>query len=252
MFDLRGEVAVVTGANAGIGLGMADGLARAGADVCVWGRRADRNDEAVATLRAHGTHVEAVTCDVADEVQVVAAFAETLERMGKVDACFANAGAAFGMTPFVDVDLDLWRRTMAVNVEGAVTTLREAARHLVERGEGGSLVAVSSTSAIHGAPGNHAYAASKTALLALMRSLAVELARHRIRCNSILPGWTESEALDPAVVPQRFQEITISRTPMRRWGTPADLAPVAVFLASREAGFHTGDQLVVDGGYTRF
>jgi NAD(P)-dependent dehydrogenase (short-subunit alcohol dehydrogenase family) len=252
MFDLTGEVALVTGGNSGIGLGMADGLARAGADVCIWGRRQERNAEAAEALRAHGTRVEAITCDVSDEEQVIAAFAATLERLGKVDACFANAGVGLGLRPFVEQDLDLWRRTMAVNVEGAVATLREAARHMVERGDGGSLVAVSSTSAIHGAPMNQAYAASKTALLALMRGLAVELARHRIRANSIVPGWTETEMLEPAKANQRFVDATVGRTPMRRWGEPADFGPVAVFLAAREAGFHTGDEIVLDGGYTRF
>ena len=252
VFDLQGEVALVTGGNRGIGLGMAHGLAAAGADVCIWGRDAARNAEAADELRSHGTRIEAVECDVADAAAVASAFEATVERLGKVDSCFANAGVQAGIGPFIDQDVDLWRRTMAVNLEGAVLTFQAAARHMIERREGGSLVAVSSVSAIHGAPFNQPYAASKTALLAVVRGLAVELARHHIRCNSILPGWTDTEMLSGGKANERFVQATTQRTPLRRWATPSDLGPVAVFLASREAGFHTGDELVVDGGYTRF
>ena len=123
--------------------------------------------------------------------------AATLADHGKVDSLFANAGVG-GVVPFVDMTLDEWRRVMAVNLDGAFLTLRAAARHLVERGEGGSLVGVSSVSAIHGAPRMEHYAASKTALLALVRGLAVELARHRVRCNALLPGWTDTDMIEAA------------------------------------------------------
>ena len=251
-FDLRGEVGLITGGNRGIGLGMAHGLAAAGADVCIWGRDGERNSVAAEELRAHGTRVEAIECDVADADAVASAFDATVARLGKVDSCFANAGVQAGIGPFVGQDIDLWRRTIAVNLEGAVLTFQAAARHMIERGEGGSLVAVSSVSAIHGAPFNQPYAASKTALLAVIRGLAVELARYRIRCNSILPGWTDTEMLEGGKANEKFVQATTQRTPVRRWATPSDLGPVAVFLASREVGFHTGDELVVDGGYTRF
>jgi NAD(P)-dependent dehydrogenase (short-subunit alcohol dehydrogenase family) len=141
---------------------------------------------------------------------------------------------------------------MRINLDGAFLTLREAAKHMVERGEGGSLVAVSSTSAIHGAPGMEHYAGSKAALVAIMRGLAVELARHRIRCNTVLPGWTETDMLSPMTASEKFVKNTVSRTPVRRWGTPDDLGPAAVFLADPSNTFHTGDMLVVDGGYTVF
>jgi NAD(P)-dependent dehydrogenase (short-subunit alcohol dehydrogenase family) len=145
-----------------------------------------------------------------------------------------------------------WRRVTSVNLDGAFLTLREAARHMVERGEGGALVGVSSTSAIHGAPGMEHYAGSKAGLIAVMRGLAVELARFGIRCNSILPGWTETDMLRPMSVSEKFVQNTVGRTPVRRWGTPDDLGPAAVFLADPTATFHTGDTLVVDGGYTIF
>jgi NAD(P)-dependent dehydrogenase (short-subunit alcohol dehydrogenase family) len=251
MTDLTGRVVVVTGGNGGIGLGMARAVARAGADVVIWGRDDGRNQAARDELAAIGPRIEAIGCDVADEQQVVDAFARSVETMGKVDSLIANAGVG-GYAPFVDMSLAEWRRVQSIDLDGVFLSLREAARHLVDRGEGGSLVAVSSTSAIHGAPGMEHYASAKAGVLALMRSLAVELARHRIRCNSIVPGWTETGMLSAATSSARFVEATTRRTPVRRWGGPEDLGPAAVFLADPTQLFHTGDMLVVDGGYTVF
>lgn len=251
MAQLEGHVAVVTGGNGGIGLGMARALAAAGADVAIWGRNTDKNDAARVELEASGRRVVALACDVADEAQVIDATARTVEQLGKIDSLFANAGVG-GYAPFVQMGLDEWHRVMRINLDGAFLTLREAAKHMVERGQGGSLVAVSSTSAIHGAPGMEHYAGSKAALVAIMRGLAVELARHGIRCNTILPGWTETDMLSPMAASEKFVKNTVSRTPVRRWGTPDDLGPAAVFLADPANTFHTGDMLVVDGGYTVF
>ncbi len=251
MADLTGLVVVVTGGNSGIGLGMATAMAEAGADIAIWGRNGDKNRAAEAQLTATGRRVLALECDVSDEQQVVDAFAASVEHLGKVDSLFANAGIG-GWAPFVDMSLAEWRRVQAVNLDGVFLSLREAARHLVARGAGGSLVAVSSTSAIHGAPGMEHYASAKAGVTALVRSLAVELARHRIRCNTIIPGWTETGMLATETSSARFIENTTKRTPVRRWGVPADLGPAAVFLADPSNLFHTGDQLVIDGGYTIF
>ena len=251
MADLTGLVVVVTGGNGGIGLGMAKAVAEAGADVVIWGRNGDKNREAEAELVATGRRVLALECDVSDEQQVIDAFAASVEHMGKVDSLFANAGIS-GWAPFVDMSLAEWRRVQSINLDGAFLSLREAARHLVARGEGGSLVGVSSTSTLHGAPAQEHYASSKAAVGALMRSIAVELARHRIRANTLLPGWTESGLLVKDRAPEKFVDNTIKRTPVRRWGVPADLGPAAVFLADPANLFHTGDSLVVDGGYTIF
>jgi len=251
MGTLDGRVVCVTGGNGGIGLGMAEACAAAGADVAIWGTNPDKNAAAEARLKESGRQVLALQCDVGDEAQVLEAFAATVERLGKVDAFFANAGID-KMSPFVDMSLELWRDVTRVNLDGAFLSLREAARHMVARGEGGSLVAVSSVSAIHGAAMNQAYAASKAALNAVIRGLAVELARHRIRCNSILPGWIETDLTAPGRQYQKFVENTTYRTPLRRWGQPADLGPTAVYLADPDNLFHTGDCLVVDGGYSIF
>ncbi len=248
---LTGRVVLVTGGNGGIGLGLAHGCAQAGADVVIWGTNQSKLDRAAADLSGHGGRVTAQRVDVADESQVIDAFARAVAAHGKVDSVFANAGVAGG-APFVDQTLDLWRRILGVNLEGAFLTLREGARHMVDRGQGGSLVAVSSVSAIHGAPQAQPYAAGKAAVLAVMRGLAVELARHNIRCNSIVPGWTETEMTEPGRQDERFLANTTQRTPIRRWGVPDDFRAVGAFLADPTNMFHTGDEIVLDGGYTRF
>jgi NAD(P)-dependent dehydrogenase (short-subunit alcohol dehydrogenase family) len=251
-FDLRDHVSVITGGNGGIGLGMAKGLVSCGASVVVWGTNETKNAAAVAELEAMGGRALAIRCNVGDEASVVEAFEASVNAFGKVDSCFANAGVSGNGAGFTDVDMTEWRRVMSVNLDGVFLTLREAARHLIGRGAPGALVAVSSTSAIHGAARNIAYGTAKTALLGMVRGLAVELARHRIRVNALLPGWTETELTERGRQNQKFVENTTYRTPLRRWGQPDEFAPVGAFLADPSLSFHTGDSMVVDGGYTIF
>jgi NAD(P)-dependent dehydrogenase (short-subunit alcohol dehydrogenase family) len=253
LFDLTGHVALVTGGNSGIGLGMAHGLAQAGADVCVWGTNPERNASAAAELEKHGRKVAAVRCDVGDEDAVAAAFAETLERFGRVDSCFVNAGvAADYRNPFIEMSLEEFRRVTRVNLDGAFLTLRAAAAHMVERGGGGVLVGTSSVSAIHGAPRGQAYAASKAGLSAMIRACAVELARHGINAHSILAGWTDTPLASGMLHNETFERNVMKRMPHRRWGDPGDFARIAVYLACGVGGFHTGDEIVIDGAYSIF
>lgn len=252
LFDLSGHVALVTGGNSGIGLGMAHGLARCGADVCVWGTNPERNEAAAGELARHGTRVRAIRCDVADEQAVTASFAETLERFGRVDSCFANAGVGGSGTRFVETSLADFRAVTRVNLDGAFLTLRTAAAHMVERGGGGVLVGTSSVSAIHGAPRGQAYAASKAGLTAMIRACAVELARYGVNAHSIVAGWTETPLASPRLHDDTFERTVMKRMPHRRWGRPDDFARLAVYLAAGIGGFHTGDEIVVDGGYSIF
>jgi len=251
-FDLSGKVALVTGGNSGIGLGMADAMARAGADVCIWGTNPEKNAAAEKQLKAHGGRVLALLCNVADEQAVNDSFGRTVAELGKVDGCFANAGIGRGGIPFWDQPTDLWREVWSVNLDGAFYTLRAAAKHMVERGGGGRLAATSSVSAIHGAPRNQAYAASKGALVALMRGLSVELARYGITSNTITPGWIETPMTQRNVGNEKFEERVIKRVPLRRWGTGDDFGGLAVYLMSEASSYHTGENFVIDGGYTRF
>lgn len=250
--DLTGKVFVVTGGNSGIGLGMAEGIAAVGGSIAIWGRRADRNSEAQEIVSAYGMPVRSYVCDVGEEDQIVDTMRRTVSDFGRLDGCFANAGRPGHGVPFLDLTLDQWREVMKVNLDGVFVTLREAARHIVEQGHEGSLVAVSSTSAIHGAAGNEAYGTSKTALNGLVRALAVALARHKIRVNSLVPGWTITEMAGPAFANDVFREVTTKRTPARRWADPAEFRSIGAFLADPNLSFHTGQEVVVDGGYTVF
>lgn len=251
-FDLTGHCALVTGGNSGIGLGMAEALARAGADVAIWGTNADKNAAAHEQLSAHGTKTVAVRCDVGDEDQVADAFAETLDALGKVDSCFANAGIGGGAPSFEEFTLESWRRVTRVNLDGVFLTFRAAVKHMKERGDGGSLVVTSSLSAISGAAKNQAYASTKGGVISMMKGLAVELARYGIRANTILPGWIETAMTEGAFGWEKFANNVMPRIPQRRWGEPEDFGGIAVYLASDASRYHTGDQFLIDGGYHSF
>lgn len=251
--SLADRTVLVTGGNGGIGLGMAEACGRAGAQIVIWGRDEAKNNKALEQLQGNGVTAHAFFCDVGRPESIASTFEASVKAAGgRIDSVFANAGTSGSGSSFLDLTLEDWHRVLAINLDGVFLTLQAAARHMAGRGGGGALVAVSSTSAIHGAAGNEAYGASKTALLGLVRALAVGLARHQIRVNALLPGWTKTDMAAPAYAWDRFREVTISRTPVRRWAEPAEMGPPAVFLADPTITFHTGDAVVVDGGYTVF
>ena len=256
-FDLSGRVAVVTGGNGGIGLGMADALARAGCAVSIWGRNPQKNERACAQLRAHGGAVEARICDVSDRKAVETAFAATLAEFGRVDACFANAGiGGGGRRAFVERSEEEWRRMFAANLDSVFHVFQVAARHMLERAERGDafgrLVATSSTASIFGTARNEHYAAAKAAVNALVRALAVELARYGITANAILPGWIRSDMTAGIMANEKFVSNVMPRIPMRRFGEPEDFGGIAVYLASKASSYHTAECFVIDGGYSAF
>lgn len=251
-FDLTGHVSVITGGNSGIGLGFARGLARAGADVCIIGRNVERNEAAAAELSAFGRRVLTLSCDVADEQQVADTIGRAAADLGRIDSCFVNAGVPQGTIPFLETDLAEFRRVTSVNLDAAFVTLREAAKVMVAQGDGGSLVATASLASQQGVPRGQSYAASKAGIIAVMNSIAVELARHRIRANSVLPGWVETPMTDGVFNWDRFRDRVLPRMPVGRWGRPEDFESIAVYLAGPASTFHTGDTILIDGGYSKF
>jgi NAD(P)-dependent dehydrogenase (short-subunit alcohol dehydrogenase family) len=255
-FDLTHRVALISGGNGGIGLGMAEALAQAGADLVIWGTNAAKNAAARQLLEPYGRRVVTEIVDVADESAVKQAMQSAVAAMGRIDTCIANAGISLPANSFFDIDDDNYRRVMAINLDGAIWTMREACRHMVERANagdaGGSIVGVSSMVANFGAPGNQHYAASKMALIGVVKSIAVEYARHGIRANALLPGWVETDMTGAAQNSEIFNKRVIARVPQRRWGTARDFGGIAVYLASTASAFHTGDSILIDGGYSAF
>jgi NAD(P)-dependent dehydrogenase (short-subunit alcohol dehydrogenase family) len=252
-FDLTGKVALITGGNSGIGLGMARAMAEAGADVAIWGTNAEKNEAARAELAATGRNVLSLICDVGDEAAVERAFAETVEKLGRVDGCFANAGVSGrGQHSFLDMTTEEWNRVLRVNLHGAFYTFRTAAKHMVERGGGGVLVGTASLAAIEAAPRGEHYAATKGGMMSMVRAMAVEFARYGVRAHSILPGWIETNMTANAVANPKFHGNVMPRIPMRRWGEGDDFGGIAVYLMSSASKYHTGDTFVIDGGYSLY
>ena len=256
-FDLSGHVALITGGNRGIGLGMARALAAANANIAVWGRKTEQNEAAVETLARLGNGtVAAWSVDMSEEEAIVSTMEEVLGYFKRIDSCFANAGAGFSAPAFTEMDTETWHKNLKVNLDGSFWTMREAAKHMVQRAQtgdpGGSIVGIASLAATEGAARNQAYAASKGGIISLVKGIAVEHARHGIRANAILPGWIATDLTQAAQDSDVFNSKVISRVPARRWGEPADFGGIAVYLASSASSYHSGDLLVVDGAYSIF
>ncbi|WP_022724241.1 SDR family NAD(P)-dependent oxidoreductase [Rhodopseudomonas sp. B29] len=256
IFDLSGRVAIVTGGNGGIGLGMAQALASAGCNVSIWGRNAVKNHAALETLKGPGKS-DARICDVTDPASVKAAMTATLDKFGRVDGCFANAGiGGGGRQAFIDRTEAQWREMFSTNLDGVFHVFQAAARHMTERAADGDpfgrLVATSSLASLFGTARNEHYAATKSAINALIRALAVELARYGITANAILPGWIKSDMTAGLMGNDKFVSNVMPRIPVRRFGEPEDFGGIAVYLMSKASSYHTADTILIDGGYTAF
>lgn len=249
MFSLDGKVALITGGNGGIGLGMAQGLARAGARVVIAARNAQKSAEAVASLQALGSDSFALEADVTNEASVAALFAQVAERCGRLDILVNNAGTTV-RKPVDQLALAEWNQVMDTNLTSAFLCCR-AAHPLMKQAGGGKIINIGSMMSIFGAPYAPAYGASKGGIVQLTRAMAASWAADQIQVNAILPGWIATDLTQAAreQVPG-LNERVIARTAAGRWGQPADLAGTAVFLASAASDFVTGTAIPVDGGYS--
>lgn len=248
MFDLKGDVAIVTGGNGGLGLAYGRGLVKCGSKVAVWGRNADKNAAAVSELRSLGGDADAFTCDVTSEEQVAAAFDGTMQRFGKVDSCFANAGGGGFRGLSHQTDRQTWLDAIDLNLMSVVHTWAPVTDHMMKRGEGGRLIVTSSVAAILGTGGAAGYSTTKAAVRGLVQALALELGQAGIRVNAILPGFIETEmSLNTS---KAFQDANRRRSAIGRIGTLEDMEGIAVFLASKQSDFITGQSIIMDGGHT--
>lgn len=250
IFDLSGHVAVVTGGNSGLGLAMATGLVKAGAQIAIWGRNAQKNADAVAALESMGGTAAAFECDVTDDTSSADAFAATLARFGSIDSFFANAGGSGVRGAFHTLSRADWQSTNDLNVQSVITSFQLAIQHWLDIKKPGKLVVTSSIAGIMGIPQATGYSATKAAVAGLVRGLAIEYGRAGIQANAILPGFIETEmSLD---TPQCFQDGAKRRAASGEIGRLEDMEGIAVYLASKESRFLTGQCIVLDGGHTIF
>jgi 2-deoxy-D-gluconate 3-dehydrogenase len=248
LFDLTGRVAVVTGGNGGIGLGMAQGLAAAGAGVVIAARNAAKGAAAVAALEAAGARSAFVAVDVASDESCRAMVAATVARFGRLDILVNNAGVNIRKQPEAYSPAE-WQAILQVNLAGAFFCC-QAAYPQMQRGGGGKIVNIGSMSSIFGPSFAAPYAASKGGIVQLTRSLATAWAKDNIQVNAVLPGWIDTE-LTVAAKQQidGLQARITARTPAGRWGVPEDFAGIAVFLGGKASDFVTGTAIPVDGGF---
>ena len=248
-FDLSGRVALVTGGNGGIGLGMATGLARAGAAVLVAGRNGAKNAAAIKTLQALGAQVAAAEADVSTEAGCRALIGAALERFGRLDILVNNAGTNIRKQP-QEYTLDEWKTVLDTNLTSAFLCSQAAYPAMLQAGAG-KIINIGSMMSIFGAAFAGPYGASKGGMVQLTKSLASAWAKDNIQVNAVLPGWIDTDLTRGARrdVPGLHERV-LARTPAGRWGSPDDFAGIAAFLASRAADFVTGVAIPVDGGYS--
>ena len=249
LFDLSGRVALITGGNGGIGLGMAKGLAAAGASVIVAARNRPKNEAAVDALAELGASCTAIEVDVADEAACRGMAEQAVKAFGRLDILVNNAGIARRRRPEA-MSLTDWNAILQVNLTGALVA-SQGAYPVMKAAGGGKIINIGSMYSLFGAPYISAYAASKGGVVQLTKSLAAAWAEDNIQVNAILPGWIDTDMTRPARTGSAdFNAQVIARTPAARWGVPDDFAGPAVFLASRASDFVTGASLIVDGGYS--
>jgi 2-deoxy-D-gluconate 3-dehydrogenase len=249
LFDLKGKVAIVTGGNGGIGLGMARGLADAGADVAVVGRNEAKSTAAVTELKSRGGRAIAIQTDVTDKAAVTAMVEQVKREFGRIDILVNNAGINIRKPPHV-LEIEEWSSVIDTNLTSAFLCSK-AVHSAMKQAGGGKIINIGSMMSIFGASFAPAYAASKGGIVQFTRACACAWAADNIQANAILPGWIDTDLTKRARVEvDGLHERVLARTPAARWGAMDDFAGIAVFLASPASAFVTGTAIPVDGGYS--
>lgn len=244
---LAGRTAVVTGASRGIGRSIASLLAQEGAGVVVVSRSPEALASVVDEISAEGGRAIAVAADVTQDDAAERIVEATLAEFGGLDVLVNNAGGNSFMAPLQTMRFSGWQKTMALNLDSTVRLIQAALPALIAGGHG-SIVNVSSVTALRGSPLMSHYGAAKAALVSLTQSLAIEVASQGVRVNALVPGWIETDLTGFLRTDDALEETVIGRVPMGRWGRPEEIAQAAVFLAGDASTFVTGQSLVVDGG----
>ena len=249
LFDLTGKVAVVTGGNGGIGLGIAMGLAGAGANIVIAARSVEKTAQALENIRALGVEAHGITVDVTQEPAIQRMVTSTIDHMGRLDILVNNSGIAVRAQP-QELTAAQWDSVVDVNLRAAFLASKAAYAQMVKAG-GGKVINVGSMYSIFGSDWGSPYAASKGGLVQLTKSLAVAWAKDNIQVNAVLPGWIVTDLTRGIqdADPNRYDNIS-RRIPTGRWGEPSELAGAAVFLASTASDYVTGATLAIDGGYS--
>jgi len=250
MFDLSDTVTIITGGNGGLGLAYGRGIVKSGGKVAIWGRNESKNAEAVKELQTLGGDADAFVCDVTLESDVKTAFEQTLKRFNRVDACFANAGGGGFRGMSHSTSRADWLSTIDLNLMSVVQTWAPVTEYFLANKRGGKLVVTSSVAALMGTGGSAGYSTTKAAVKGLVQALAVELGQAGIQVNAILPGFIETEM--STQTSETFQDACRRRSVIGRIGTLEDMEGVAVFLASQQSNFMTGQGIILDGGHTIF
>jgi 2-deoxy-D-gluconate 3-dehydrogenase len=249
LFDLRGRVAIVTGGNGGIGLGMARGLADAGADIAIVGRDESKSSAAAADIGERGARAIAVAADVTDKAAIAAMVERVKGELGRIDILVNNAGINIRKAPH-DLELEEWQRVIDTNLTSAFLCSKAVYPAMKQAG-GGKIINIGSMMSIFGASFTPAYAASKGGIVQFTRSCACAWAADNIQANAILPGWIDTDLTKRAREQiDGLNDRVLARTPAARWGVSADLAGIAVFLSSAASDFVTGTAIPVDGGFS--
>lgn len=249
LFDIKDKVALITGGNGGIGLGMAEGLARAGAHVMIAGRNRAKSEAAAATLAKLGKKTGVVEVAVQDPSSCSAMVAATIAQFGRLDILVNNAGINIRKQPEQYSPAE-WREVLGVNLDGAFFS-SQAAYPALQAAGGGKIINIGSMMSLFGTSFSPAYSASKGGIVQLTRSLATAWAKDNIQVNAILPGWIDTDLTRNARTEVTgLHDRVLARTPAARWGSPGDFAGIAVFLASPASDFVTGAAIPVDGGWS--
>ena len=249
LFNLSGKVAIITGGNGGIGLGMAQGIASLGARIVIAGRNADKAEAALATLHDMAAEASFIAADVTQKAACLSLIAQTEELYGRVDILVNNAGTSIRKMPqdFTEED---WHHVLDTNLTSAFLCSQAAYPAMLKAG-GGKMINIGSMMSLFGAPYATAYAASKGGIVQMTRALATAWAKDNIQVNAVLPGWIDTDLTKRARQQvEGLHDSVAKRTPHGRWGTPADMAGIAAFLASSASDFVTGTAIPVDGGFS--